>query len=228
MLCGRLLSGVLIVLAWNVTALAELKWEASTVTVRAKATDADTVAEYRFTNSGEREIRIEEVRTSCGCASPEYDKQKIGPGKSGVVRVKIRLGKNVGSIQRTVVVTSSDLSLPVYELVARVQIEDPVTPSRRTITWDDPDAPPVSVRLRRNLPSIVKLGQLEVSGKGLKAEVVASTDDYIDLKVYPWRTDSASVGTIKVIVVIGTAAIEKEILLRVVSIHAAPRVTSMK
>jgi hypothetical protein len=41
---------------------------------------------FTFKNTGNAPLAIKEVKTSCGCTSPEYTKEPVQPGKSGIVK----------------------------------------------------------------------------------------------------------------------------------------------
>lgn len=43
--------------------------------------------EFRFTNVGTAPIVIKDARAECGCTKPEYSKEEIAPGASGVIKV---------------------------------------------------------------------------------------------------------------------------------------------
>lgn len=43
--------------------------------------------EFVFTNEGNDPIKITEARAECGCTIPEYPKNEIAPGESGVIKV---------------------------------------------------------------------------------------------------------------------------------------------
>ena len=40
---------------------------------------------FRFTNQGEQELRIESVKTSCGCTAAVISEEVIPPGKEGTI-----------------------------------------------------------------------------------------------------------------------------------------------
>ena len=44
--------------------------------------------DFKFTNSGHSDLVITDAKGSCGCTVPEYPKDPIKPGESGVIKVK--------------------------------------------------------------------------------------------------------------------------------------------
>lgn len=43
---------------------------------------------FKFTNSGEAPMLIQDIRTTCGCTTPEYTKEPVGPGETGEITVQ--------------------------------------------------------------------------------------------------------------------------------------------
>lgn len=67
--------------------------------------------EFEFTNSGSAPLIISEAEGSCGCTVPEWPKEPIMPGKTGVIKV-IYDAKKVGPFQKSVTITSNDPNSP--------------------------------------------------------------------------------------------------------------------
>ncbi len=50
--------------------------------------------EFKFTNTGKTDLLITNAYASCGCTIPEWPKQPLKPGESGIIKVKFNsLGK---------------------------------------------------------------------------------------------------------------------------------------
>ena len=47
---------------------------------------------FEFSNTGKSMLVIYDVKTSCGCAVPEWTKKPIRPGKKGQLRIKYDAG----------------------------------------------------------------------------------------------------------------------------------------
>ena len=65
------------------------------------------VHEFRFTNTGKSPLVISNVCGSSGCIVPEYTKEPIAPGKSGVVGVRFHSGGKMGPQDKCLTVTSN-------------------------------------------------------------------------------------------------------------------------
>jgi len=56
-----------------------------------KASDGKRV--FKFTNTGKAPLKIESVKSSCGCTIPSYPKEEIMPGESNEIDVKYNTNK---------------------------------------------------------------------------------------------------------------------------------------
>lgn len=60
--------------------------------------------EFLFTNTGKAPLLITRTAASCGCTTPEYPKEPIGPGQSGKIKVTYNAKGRPGVFQKTVYV----------------------------------------------------------------------------------------------------------------------------
>lgn len=66
---------------------------------------------FTFTNTGKNPLILSAVTPSCGCTSPEWTKEPIAPGKSGVIKVTYN-AQAMGSFTKTVTITSNAADSP--------------------------------------------------------------------------------------------------------------------
>jgi hypothetical protein len=59
--------------------------------------------EFKITNTGKTALSIGGVTASCGCTVPEYTKEPIAPGKSGVVKATFNAAA-AGPFNKTITV----------------------------------------------------------------------------------------------------------------------------
>ncbi|MDA7804151.1 DUF1573 domain-containing protein [Crocinitomix sp.] len=58
---------------------------------------------FKFTNTGEKNLVLFNVQTTCGCTVPEdWPKQPIAPGESGEVKVIFNSSNKVGSVNKSI------------------------------------------------------------------------------------------------------------------------------
>ncbi len=68
-----------------------------------KIVDGEKVSfAFRFTNSGTGDLLIRAANGSCGCTVPEYPKEPIPPGGSGIITVTFNSEGRVGMQNKTV------------------------------------------------------------------------------------------------------------------------------
>lgn len=71
----------------------------------------DATFDFKFTNVGKTPLIIQRCSASCGCTTPQWSKDPIMPGKTGVITVKYATKGRVGTINKTVYIKSNAKSL---------------------------------------------------------------------------------------------------------------------
>ena len=90
----------------SVQAQAIIEFKSETIDYGNIAKGSDGVRVFEFTNTGDQELVISQVKSSCGCTVPEKPKGPIAPGATGEIKVKYDT-KRVGPIRKTVTVYSN-------------------------------------------------------------------------------------------------------------------------
>jgi hypothetical protein len=67
---------------------------------------SDGTCEFKFTNKGKSGLILNNVQASCGCTVPEWPKEPIAAGKTGVIKVKYNTS-TVTAFSKTVTVKSN-------------------------------------------------------------------------------------------------------------------------
>jgi len=62
---------------------------------------------FKFTNTGDKPLIIENAKGSCGCTVPQWPKEPIPPGGTGEIVVDYKPGKQKGTQRKTVTVTAN-------------------------------------------------------------------------------------------------------------------------
>ena len=68
--------------------------------------DGPVSHDFEFTNAGKVPLVIEDVRVSCGCTTPRYDRQPVRPGDRGTIRVTYHPEGRPGAFRKEIVVRS--------------------------------------------------------------------------------------------------------------------------
>ncbi len=82
----------------------------------------DGGCEFVFTNNGTEPLIISNARGSCGCTVPNWPKEPIAPGKTGVIKVNYDT-KRVGPINKSVTITSNAGNAPTKVIRIKGKIE---------------------------------------------------------------------------------------------------------
>lgn len=83
----------------------------------------DGVRQFKFTNTGNAELTIARVRSSCGCTIPKKPEAPIAPGASDFIEVKYDT-ERVGPIRKTITV-ASNASNPMVALKIKGEVIEP-------------------------------------------------------------------------------------------------------
>jgi len=62
---------------------------------------------FYFTNTGKTPLIIHDVKATCGCTVPEWPREPILPGKSGIIKVSFNPQKQNGPFNKTIQVNSN-------------------------------------------------------------------------------------------------------------------------
>ena len=63
--------------------------------------------EFKFKNTGDQPIVISNVQASCGCTTPDWTKEPVLPGKTGIVKAVYNSNGRPGVFNKTITVTSN-------------------------------------------------------------------------------------------------------------------------
>ncbi len=79
---------------------------------------------FKFTNTGESDLLISTVRTSCGCTASEYPEKPIKPGDEGVVKITFNSKGRHGFQKKTAVVIANTQPSKIF-LIIKAKIYQP-------------------------------------------------------------------------------------------------------
>lgn len=81
----------------------------------------DGITSFEFKNTGSAPLIISEAKKTCGCTVPDYPKEPIPPGGTGVIKVKYDT-KRPGVINKTVTIVSNAVNEPNYLIHIKGQV----------------------------------------------------------------------------------------------------------
>ncbi len=78
--------------------------------------------DFEFTNNGKTPLIINDATGSCGCTVPEYPRDPIPPGKSGIMKVKFNSAEKRGHQEKSVTInTNSKRGIHILYIKAEVK-----------------------------------------------------------------------------------------------------------
>ncbi len=75
--------------------------------------------EFKFTNTGKNDLIITDAHGSCGCTVPEWPKEPIAPGESGVIKVVFNSANRSSVFNKTVTVTANTIPSSTSKLIIK-------------------------------------------------------------------------------------------------------------
>ncbi|MBT8261942.1 MAG: DUF1573 domain-containing protein [Bacteroidia bacterium] len=107
----------------TVQAQAKISFKAETIDYGKIAKGSDGVRVFEFTNTGDADLVIADVKSSCGCTVPKKPEGPIAPGASSTIQVKYDTNR-VGPIRKTVTVYSNaDQAIKALKIKGEVLAE---------------------------------------------------------------------------------------------------------
>jgi Protein of unknown function (DUF1573) len=113
----------------------QLAWENTEQTFNSKPQDQAVAAKYKFTNTGNKPVKIESVRTSCGCTTAALSKSEYAPGESGDIEAKFTFSGRTGKQEKTILVATSDAPEQPTILKLHVYIQEVVKIEPEVVLW---------------------------------------------------------------------------------------------
>lgn len=91
---------------------------------------------FEFTNTGDKELVINDVKSSCGCTVPSKPTEPILPGKTG--KIEVQYNMNPGPISKTITVTSNATNKTegtiLLKITGKVVVKEEVNPLEKKKT----------------------------------------------------------------------------------------------
>ena len=83
---------------------------------------------FQFSNSGNALLKIQRVRTSCGCTAALISKKSLSPGEKGELKVTFNTRGYAGNVAKYIYVHSNDPRRPQVQLSLNASIDVPPRP----------------------------------------------------------------------------------------------------
>lgn len=101
-----ILVAVIALISFTAYAQAKIEFKTEIIDYGQIEKGSDGIRVFEFTNIGDADLIIQDVKSSCGCTVPEKPKDPVAPGKTGVIKVKYDT-QRVGKFRKTITVYSN-------------------------------------------------------------------------------------------------------------------------
>jgi hypothetical protein len=92
----------------------------------------EVVYEINFKNSGDADLKILGVSTSCGCSSALASSDLLKPGESGSVKFSFN-GQGFGQVMKTVTINTNESEIPYHTIKVNMNMVDLVSLTPQSI-----------------------------------------------------------------------------------------------
>lgn len=167
-----------------------------------KTSDTEIGTKFAFTVTGDKPVRITDIRTFCSCVRAQTldGKMEFKPGESGVIDTAFEVGGFEGELKKEVVVTTDDAAAAPARLVLEVSIPGlfKITPAQ--LVWQVGEAPApktVNVTILGDDPVTVTAATSSRDAMTTALREVKAGKEY-EVTVTPSNTTNKLLGLVKV------------------------------
>jgi hypothetical protein len=126
--------------AMALLAQAQLTFENTTLTVPAQWSDTEIKAGFKFKNTGNQAIKINEIATSCGCTVATLEKRVYAPGESGEVNVVMTITGAEGPMRKEVTLSTNSTAQPAIGLNLQTTVPVVMQVDPKVVYWSKKDS----------------------------------------------------------------------------------------
>lgn len=183
----------LLLLAFTAPAFAQLKWEKPWQDFDRSPADGHLEVNFAFQNTGKDTIKIQSIRSSCGCTTARLDEKTIAPGARGKLMAKFSFGNRKGPHRKLITVKSDDGQ--VQELNFVVTIHEALAVAPALVFWKRGQPPePRAAELTAEPGTTVRVKSVTSSNPRVTAtlQTVKAGERYV-LSVKPTDTEQKEV-----------------------------------
>jgi hypothetical protein len=158
---------------------------------------------FKFSNNGTSALLVKDVKTSCGCTSPDWTRKPVEPGENGFIKVEYDPKKRPGTFHKSLAVVSNANSQQI-----RLHIKGNVEPIPRPVEEDYPTLMG-GLRVKYDIISFEVLTKEKPVSEKFKVYNHTDTDisfmneykapDHIKVNFTPQSLPPHSTGTIEII-----------------------------
>ena len=197
---------MLLLLAASVAAapLAEagLEFDQPVQTASVKIEDAEIGTRFAFTVTGNRPVKILDIRTFCSCVRADTldGKREFQPGETGVIDTAFEVGGFEGELSKEVVVTTDDAAQPESRLVLKVSIPGLFQIAPAQLIWEVGEAAvakTVNIKVLGGEAVVIKAAVPSRDVMKTSIREISAGKEY-EIAVTPTTTEAKVLGLVRV------------------------------
>lgn len=179
---------------------AAISWETTHITQKADPLAESISATFKFQNTGDTEITIEKIKSSCGCTTAALEKKTYAPGESGEITATFNIGSRQGLQSKSIRVTTDNESRPTV-LIMKTLVPEVLSIKPSFVFWRQGEEPEVkSIHLRGGLDEPIRVLKAESSNSNVRVELVeVEAGRHYRLDMFPASTDELGKARITVV-----------------------------
>ena len=109
-------------IGYTASAQAKISFNNETVDYGKIEKGSDGVRVFEFTNTGDAELVVTNVKSSCGCTVPKKPEAPIAPGEKGEIVVEYDTKNRKGPFRKTITVTTNVTENPIVALKIKGEV----------------------------------------------------------------------------------------------------------
>ncbi len=194
-----LLAASLAAASW---AQAGLEFEQPVQNVSVKIEDGEIAARFAFKVTGNRPVKITDIRTFCSCVRAETadGKMEFQPGESGVIDTAFEVGGFEGELSKEVVVTTDDAAQAESRLVLKLSIPGLFQIAPAQLIWQVGEAAvakTVNIKVLGGDPVVIKAAVPSREVMKTSIREISPGKEY-EISVTPSSTEAKVLGLVRV------------------------------
>jgi hypothetical protein len=185
-------------------AFAELKFENPVIEVDAGLNEKTVTRDFKFTNVGEKAIKITAADGGCSCMTTQVAGGKFvyAPGDTGILRATFEIGSFQGSVDKPIHVwlEGDPEDSPSGTVTLRVNIPVIIGIEPKTVKWEVGEpAEPKSIDVTMNYGKPIHIKSVSTSNDSFSVKLITVEEGkHYKVEVTPAGTASAGLSIVRI------------------------------
>lgn len=205
---------------------AALEFETPSIKVDADLNDKTVTRDFKFTNKGEKPVKIKQADAGCSCLAVQVAGGKFdyAPGESGILRAVFELGSFQGTVDKQINVwlEGDAEDKPSTSLMMSVNIPIIISLEPKTLKWEvGAPAEPKVIDVKMNYGKPIHVLSVATGNDSFSAKLITVEDGkHYQVEITPAKgTDSAGLAVVRIET---DVEIEKQRIQQAFSVISAP------